>query len=74
MHPLTPLLSDLSDDEISAKINELQNHMNFAYRMAQHGMVQQIQMLLEDYRIEHQSRQKKMMEELQQRIDKIDRK
>lgn len=74
MHPLTPKLTELSDDEVLTKITELQNHMAFAYKMAQHGMVQQIQMILEDYRIEQQARQKKLMEDLQQRIDKLDKK
>jgi hypothetical protein len=74
MHPLTPKLTELSDDEVLAKINELQNHMTFAYKMSQHGMLQQIQMILEDYRIEQQARQKKLMEDLQQRIDKLDKK
>jgi hypothetical protein len=74
MHPLTPKLTDLSDDDILKKINELQNHMAFAYNMAQHGMVQQIQMILEDYRIEQQARQRKLMEDLQKTIDKLDKK
>lgn len=74
MHPLTPVLSELSDDEVLSKINNLQQHLTFAYKMGQYGMIQQIQMVLEDYNIEHQNRQKKMMEDLQKRYDQLEKK
>ena len=74
MHPLTPSLADLSDDEVLQKITDLQNKRSVAYRMANHSLVQQIEMILEDHLVVYQDRQKKMMEELQQTIDKLGKK
>jgi len=63
MHPLSPDLSKFSDDELFNKRNELGNRLGFAYRIGNADMVQQITMLLEDYRLEIERRNQKMMEE-----------
>jgi hypothetical protein len=39
MHPLTPDLSGLSDDELHKKRAELSNRMMFAYRMGHGDMI-----------------------------------
>jgi len=49
MHPLTPNLRELSDNDLNEKFRELSNKLNAAYRMGNAAMVQQIQMILEDY-------------------------
>jgi hypothetical protein len=70
MHPLTPSLTNLTDDEVLTKINDLQNRISFSYSMGRPEMIQQLQMVLEDYRFEQQKRQQKLMDELQQTLSK----
>jgi hypothetical protein len=70
MHPLTPSLINLTDDEVLTKINDLQNRISFSYSMGRPEMIQQLQMVLEDYRFEQQKRQQKLMDELQQTLSK----
>ena len=73
MHPLTPSLTSLSDDEVLTKINDLQNRITFSYNMGRPDMIQQLQMVLEHYRYEQQARQQKLMDELQKTMsDKND--
>ncbi len=70
MHPLAPDLTTLSDDELQKKYNELNNRINAAYRMGNADLVSQVEMLLNDYRMEMGARQQKMMAELQKRTGK----
>ena len=70
MHPLAPDLTTLSDDELQKKYNELNNRINAAYRMGNADLVSQVEMLLNDYRMEMGERQQKMMAELQKRTGK----
>ena len=70
MHPLTPSLTNLTDDEVLTKINDIQNLISFSYSMGRPEMIQQLQMVLEDYRFEQQKRQQKLMDELQQTLSK----
>ena len=70
MHPLAPDLSDLSDDELQKKYNELNNRINTAYRMGNGDLVMQVQLLMQDYQMEIGARQRKMMEDLQKRAGK----
>lgn len=73
MHPLTPSLTKFTDDEVLTKINDLQNRITFSYNMGRPDMIQQLQMVLEDYRYEQQARQQKLMDELQKTMsDKND--
>ena len=65
MHPLTPDLSKLTDDEIHTKRAELHNRLAFAYRMGQGDMINQLQLLLGDYDIEIQNRNRKMLNDAQ---------
>jgi hypothetical protein len=64
MHPLAPDLSKLADDELHTKRAELQNKLSFAYRMGHGDLVGQLQMLLDDYSREVESRNQKMMAEI----------
>jgi hypothetical protein len=70
MHPLAPDLTNLTDDELQKKYNELNNRINAAYRMGNMDLVMQVQLLLDDYQTEIGARQRKMMEDLQKRAGK----
>jgi hypothetical protein len=76
MHPLTPDLSSLSDDELHKKRAELSNRMQFAYRMGHGDMIGQIQLVMGDYDMEVQRRNQKMLDDLEKNSktfkDKID--
>lgn len=76
MHPLAPDLTGLSDDELHKKRGELQNRLVFAYRMGQSDMIGQLQLLIDDYNIEVQKRNQKMLEQTNKNgssfADKID--
>jgi hypothetical protein len=63
-HPLTPDLSKLTEDELQKKRSELQNRLMVSYRMGNSDLVGQIQLLLQDYDMEIQGRNRRMMEEL----------
>jgi hypothetical protein len=65
MHPLTPDLSKLSDDELYTKRNDLQTRLGFAYRMGHADMVNQLTLLIGDYLLEIETRNKKMLEDAQ---------
>ena len=71
MHPLTPDLTQLSTDELQKKQSELQRKMIQAYNFGNTDLAIQLQMLLEDYTMEMQQRQAKMMEELLSKSDKF---
>lgn len=71
MHPLTPDLSGLKDDELQRKCAELSNKLNMAYRVGQAELVGQIQMILDDYNAEMMRRQQKMLEEVMSRDNKF---
>ena len=65
MHPLTPDLSTLTDEELHTKRSELGNRMVFAYRMGHAEMIGQIQLIMGDYDMEVQRRNQKMLEDLE---------
>jgi len=64
-HPLAPQLSGLSMEELTKKYNELTAKLNQAYRMGPHSVIPQMQMLLEDYQQEMQTRQRAQLEEME---------
>lgn len=64
-HPLTPDLTTLTDEELYAKRNELTNRLNYAYRIGSGDMVHQLQLVIMDYGMEIEQRNKKMMEQAQ---------
>jgi hypothetical protein len=65
MHPLTPDLSKLNLDELNNKYNDLSNRINFAYRIGNADMIYQLQMLMQDYQMEIQTRNRKALEEME---------
>ena len=64
MHPLTPDLSKLTDDELQQKRGELQNRLMMSYRMGNADLVMQLQLLLGDYDMELQTRNQRMMDQM----------
>lgn len=64
-HPLAPNLSELSNEDLHKKYNDLMNRLNQAYRFGPMDAVGQIQMLLSHYNEEIQTRNRKQMEELE---------
>lgn len=65
MHPLAPDLSKITDDELQRKRGELQNRLMASYRMGNSDLVMQLQLLLQDYDMEMQNRNQKLMDQLQ---------
>jgi hypothetical protein len=65
MHPLTPDLTKLTDDQLYTKRSELQTRLGFAYRIGSADMVNQLTLLIGDYMLEIETRNKKMLEDAQ---------
>lgn len=70
MHPLSPDLSTLTDDEVARKFNELSKRLGQAYRSGPSQIIPQIQMLMQDYQQELGNRQQKLMKEMEERAEK----
>ena len=64
MHPLAPDLTKLTDDELQKKRSELQNRLAFVYRTGNTDLVGQLSMLINDYDIEIQARNQKLMDQM----------
>lgn len=62
MHPLAPNLSELSDDELNKKYQELNSKYTMASRSGSYTVLPQIALLLNDYRTEIQNRHKALLE------------
>lgn len=71
MHPLVGNLSDLSNEELHKKYNELMAKMNQAYRFGPTSVIPQMQMILENYQTEMDTRNRKTMEEMESKADKF---
>jgi hypothetical protein len=65
VHPLSPDLTKLSNEELTTKHSELLKRITYAYRIGSNEMVYQLQMLLEDYQNELNVRHQKQLEEMQ---------
>ena len=55
-HPLTPNLHEMSDNDILKKINELNKRLVWAHTSGQGSVINQIHMMLDDYKAESQRR------------------
>jgi len=71
MHPLTPNLTELKDEELRQKITDLNSKLNHAYKFGNNHVVQQIYMLMEDYQAELSRRQQKQLDEIFAKNDKF---
>lgn len=70
MHPLTPDLTTLTDEEVANKFNDLSRRLGQAYRSGPSQAIPQIQMLMQDYQEELQRRQQKLMKDMEERANK----
>lgn len=71
MHPLVSDLSNLSTEELHKKYNELLQKFNQAHRFGPVSVIPQMQMILENYRYEMDTRNRKIMEEMEAKNDKF---
>ena len=65
MHPLSPDLTKLTLDELNNKYGDLLKRITYAYQIGQADMVQQLQMLMQDYQAEIQVRNQKALAEME---------
>lgn len=71
MHPLVSDLSGLSTEELHKKYNELMQKYNQAHRFGPVSILSQIQMVLENYRYEMDARNRKIMQEMEEKNNKF---
>jgi hypothetical protein len=75
-HPLSPDLTKLTTEELHSKRAELQNRFIFAYRMGNGDLVHQLQLIIDDYALEIENRNRKMLDDAAKNgknfADKID--
>jgi len=71
MHPLVSDLSGLSTEELHKKYNELMQKYNQAHRFGPTSVLPQMQMILENYRYEMDTRNRKIMAEMEEKSDKF---
>lgn len=69
MHPLTQNLSSLKDEELNQKFAELQKRLAQCYRSGPASAIPQIQMLLADYQAEISHRNRKIMDEMNKKVN-----
>lgn len=69
MHPLAPDLHGLSMEELMQKHSDLIKRLNQAYRSGPHGIIPQIQMMLEHYQSEISERSRKQMDEMNRKAE-----
>lgn len=64
-HPLTPDLSKMTMDDLTNKYNDLAKRITMAYRWGNADMVAQLQLLLQDYQEELNTRNQKALAEME---------
>lgn len=73
MHPLTPDLTALTDDELHKKVSELTTKLTQSYRFANYELAGQVHMMLDDYQAEVGRRQQKSLDELLSKNKQFDK-
>lgn len=63
MHPLTPDLSKLTTEELTNKYNELIKRQLQIQRSGNWNLMNQVSMVMEDYRAELTRRQQKLLDD-----------
>jgi len=69
-HPLTPNVQNFSDSDLSKKINELNKRLVWAHTSGHGHVVNQIHMMLDDYKAEQQRREHERYEKINKGKDK----
>jgi hypothetical protein len=70
MHPLINDLTKLDENELHKKFGELQKRMIQAHQFGPQNLIPQLQLLMDDYRLEIQRRNQKQMEALAEKTKK----
>ena len=55
-HPLIGNIDDLTTEELSSKVTELNKKLSIAYRMGNHHLCNQIRMAIETYQNKYQEK------------------
>jgi hypothetical protein len=71
MHPLVGNLEELSNEELHKKYNELMAKFNQASKFGPMSVIPQMQMILENYKFEMDKRNRKTLEEIENKNDKF---
>jgi len=72
-HPLVGDLSNLTIDELSDKINDLNKRMAYFARTGRYDAANQVQLILNSYRAKYNQRQRELFDETSSTIQgKID--
>jgi len=71
MHPLVGNLEELSNEELHKKYNELMAKFNQAHKFGPMSVIPQMQMILENYKFEMDKRNRKTLEEIENKNDKF---
>lgn len=71
MHPLVENLEKLSNEELHKRYNDLMAKFNQAYRFGPTSVIPQMQMILENYKSEMDNRNRRTLEEMEQKNDKF---
>ncbi len=58
-HPLISNIDDLTTDELSSKVTELNKKLSIAYRLGNHNLCNQIRMAIETYQNKYQEKLRK---------------
>ena len=58
-HPLISNIDDLTTEELSSKVTELNKKLAIAYRLANHDLCNQIRMAIETYQNKYQEKLRK---------------
>ena len=69
-HPLSPNVFDMSDSDLTKKINELNKRLVWAHTSGMGHVVNQIHMMLDDYKAEQQRREFERYEKLNKKDNK----
>lgn len=76
MHPLAGDLTQMSNEELLKKLNELYDKIRAAYRFSDPTIIQQLYMLLDSYKNEQlrraQEAQEKFAQNNKKLVDRID--
>lgn len=73
MHPLTPDLTSLSDDELHKKVADLTTKLTQSYKFSNYELAGQVHMMLDDYQAEVSRRQQKILDELASKSGQFDK-
>jgi hypothetical protein len=71
MHPLVGNLEELSNEELHKKYNDLMAKFNQAHRHGPTSVIPQMQLILENYKFEMEKRNRKTLEEIEQKNNKF---